>query len=141
MIRDYVSSDADRIVCVWRKASALAHPFLTAGFMDEAEELIRNMFLPNAETFVADFKGTPIGFIAMMGNQIGGLFVDPMFHGLGVGRALVDHGVKRHGPLTVEVFEKNAIGRRFYDAYGFRQTGTRFDAFSKQPTLLLAMKP
>ena len=55
-----------------------------------------------------------------MGNEIAALFVDPKAHSRGIGRALVDKACAlREGKLTVETFELNAIGRRFYEAYGF----------------------
>ena len=60
-----------------------------------------------------------VGFVSLMGNEIGALFVAPAFHGQGIGRALVDHARELRGEMEVEVFQANAIGRSFYDRYGF----------------------
>ncbi|MEQ8391526.1 MAG: GNAT family N-acetyltransferase [Thalassospira sp.] len=84
---------------------------------------MRDIYLPNAETWVLVEGEKPIGFIALIGDEIGGLFLEPSFHGRGFGKALSDHAVALHGPLRVEVFEKNLIGRRFYDRYGFVENG------------------
>ena len=141
MIRPYVSDDADAILHIWRTASEFAHPFLDDDFHDTAAVAIRDVYLPRAETFVAERDGAPVGFIALLENQIGGLFLDPTYHGQGLGRSLVDHAVKLKGPLTVEVFRDNKVGRRFYDAYGFQQTGEYLHDITQQMTLKLSMKP
>ena len=141
MIRPYVSQDADRIIHIWRKASEFAHPFLSDDFHDMAATLIRDDYLPKAETHVTEVKGIAVGFISLLDNHIGGLFVDPQFHGLGLGSALVDHAVKQKGPLTVEVFKENARGRRFYDAYGFVPTEEYFHELAQQISVKMAMRP
>ena len=69
---------------------------------------------------VTEIEGRVVGFIAMAGNEIGGLFLDPAFHGCGLGRAMVDKAVEQRGTLTVEVFKENTIGRAFYERYGFQ---------------------
>lgn len=119
MIREYTTSDTDALIGIWDKANALAHPFLTADFVAFVKDAMRTMYLPNAETWVLEEHGNPIGFIAMIGNEIGGLFLDPDHHGHGYGRAMVDHVVRLKGPLRVEVFKDNKIGRPFYERYGF----------------------
>lgn len=127
-IRNYQPEDTDALISVWRSASALAHAFLTESFLTQEAQNMRNLYLPNAETWVVEREGKPVGFIALIENEIGedeigGLFLSPSLHGQGLGRAMVDHAVALKGPLKVEVFEKNAIGRRFYDRYGFIETG------------------
>lgn len=141
MIRPYVSEDTDRILHVWRIASEFAHPFLSDAFHDMAASAIRDTYLPQAETYVIEVEETPVGFISLLDNHIGGLFLDPQFHGRGLGRALVDHAVRQKGPLTVEVFRENRIGRRFYDAYGFVETDAYFHDLSQQISVKMAMKP
>ena len=115
MIREYQTEDTDALVLIWQNANAVAHSFLADDFVAQVAQDMRNIYLPNAETWVLEQDGNPLGFIALVGTEIGGLFLEPSFHGRGFGKALVDQAVAIHGSLCVEVFEKNAIGRRFYD--------------------------
>jgi putative acetyltransferase len=119
MIREYTPSDAEALIAIWEKANALAHPFLAPEFVAFVKDAMRSIYLPNAETWVLEENGNPIGFIAMIGDEIGGLFLDPAYHGHGHGRAMVDHVVEIKGPLRVEVFKDNKVGRPFYERYGF----------------------
>lgn len=123
MIRKYNDEDIDAVVSSWRIATEFAHPFLKKDFLDSEAIALREIYMPATETWVTEVDGQVVGFIAMMGNEIAALFLVPGFHGKGLGRAMVDMAVKEKGLLSVEVFEKNPIGRRFYDAYGFQKTG------------------
>lgn len=139
MIRNYRNDDTDVLVSIWRKANALAHAFLPDDFVAQVAEDLRKIYLPNAETWVMVDDGAPVGFIALIDDEIGGLFLDPAFHGRGLGKALVDHAVGLKGALRVEVFEKNAIGRGFYDRYGFLETGRYTHQPSGEVTIQMAM--
>ncbi len=139
MIRKYQSEDTDAVVSIWQSAISLAHPFLDDDFVAQEAINLRTLYLPNAETWVVEDNETPVGFIALIGNEIGGLFLDPSFHGQGLGSAMVDHAVDLKGPLRVEVFEKNAIGRRFYERYGFVQEGKYRHEASGEMTLKLVL--
>lgn len=141
MIRKYEERDIEVVVSTWRRASELAHPFLTKAFLDQEDANTRNIYLAFAETWVTEVEGTVVGFIALIENEIGGLFLDPDFHGQGLGRALVDKAVIQKGPLKVEVFKENIIGRRFYDAYGFRETEEFIHEASGQTTLRMNFAP
>ena len=135
MIRKYETEDTDALVLIWQSANALAHSFLADDFVAQVAQDMRNVYLPNAETWVLEENEIPVGFIALVETEIGGLFLDPSFHGRGFGKALTDHAVALHGPLSVEVFEKNAIGRRFYDRYGSsRPSGISTRAQAKSPS-------
>ena len=120
MIRKHQETDLEPILDVWHQASTLAHPFLDEAFVEKATKAMREMYLPNSETWVYEEDGIIIGFIGMMGNEIGGLFVLPNHHSKGVGKQLVDFIREFHDELEVEVFKKNEIGRAFYDKYGFK---------------------
>jgi putative acetyltransferase len=141
MIRPYNEKDADAVIAVWRAASELAHSFLPEDFMDEAEQQIRETYLPMAETWVYVLDGEVVGFIGLLDNFIGGLFVDPMHHGKGIGCALVDKGVEEKGALVVDVFVDNLIGRGFYAAYGFTGNKQMTDPNSGFPLLRLTYEP
>lgn len=137
MLRPYKSSDVDAVVSVWRAASAVAHPFLSDDFLDQEEKNIREIYVKHAQTWVVDIVGEVVGFMSLIDNEIGGLFLRPEFHGRGLGQAMVDLAFEEKGPLKLEVFEKNQIGRRFYDRYGFGFKERRHHEPSGEDVLLL----
>ena len=119
MIRKYRAEDLEDVLIVWAAASAVAHPFLSAEFQAVERHNIANVHLPNAETWVWESDGRLVGFISLLGNEVGAIFVDPMFHGAGIGRALMDHARGLRKELEVEVFKENVIAQAFYARYGF----------------------
>lgn len=141
MIRKFVDEDSDAVVAVWRAANELAHPFLKAAFLDKEAEALRDVYLPATETWVTEVDGQVVGFIALAGDEIGGLFLEPSFHGRGLGRAMVEKAVAERGKLSVVVFRDNAIGRRFYAAFGFRGDEEGFHEASGQATLRVTFTP
>lgn len=127
MIREYRPADCETLLDVWARASAVAHPFLDPAFLETERGNIRDLYLPKSETWVWEADGRVVGFVSLLGNEIGGLFVDPRYHRLGIGRALVDLARSLRGELEVEVFERNVPGRAFYAALGFEFMHRRVD--------------
>jgi putative acetyltransferase len=119
MIRSYRPSDLDDLLGVWAAASVVAHPFLSAEFLRQERRRIPEVYLPNAETWVWEAEGRVVGFVSLLGHEVGALFVHPARHRTGIGRALMDRARAVRGELEVEVFKANLLGRAFYAAYGF----------------------
>ena len=120
VIRNYQERDLKDLLIAWERASRIAHSFMPEAFFDEERYNIPHLYLPNADTWVGVVDDKVVGFIALIENEVGGLFVDPSYHGIGIGRALMDKAQELHGDLEVDVFKENSIGRRFYDRYGFK---------------------
>ena len=139
MIRKYRAEDTEALISIWDNAEALAHPFLSSEVRDQVRRDMRSLYLPNAETWVLEDEGVPVGFIAMIDKEIGGLFLDPSQQCKGKGREMVDHVVAIKGPLTVEVFKDNKIGLPFYERYGFVVTGEGMFEASGDETFKMAM--
>ncbi len=119
MIRRYRDQDLDDLLAAWAAASEIAHPFLTQEFLDLERKNIPNLYLPNAETWVYEDEGRVVGFVALLGNELGAIFVHPSHQRRGVGWQLMDKAKELRGELVVEVFKANTMGRAFYVKYGF----------------------
>ena len=119
MIREYEDRDLDALLSVWMAASEVAHPFLSREFLAQEKENIPKLYLPNTQTWVAEEDGRVVGFISLMGNEVGALFVYPNQHRKGIGGRLMDKARTVRDELYVEVFAANPIGRGFYAKYGF----------------------
>jgi putative acetyltransferase len=140
MIRLYRDDDLDRLIEVWYQASLLAHPFLSERFLNRERELIAGVYLPVAETYVYEKDGVLVGFIALMGDEVGAIFVDPALHGRGIGRALMDYARDLRTRLELDVFKENHIGRRFYARYGFKLVEEHKHGPSSQWLMRLALE-
>jgi putative acetyltransferase len=127
MIRPYRDGDLEQLLDVWYRASRIAHGFLPDDFFERERDEIAERWLPAAETIVYLDGDRVVGFLSLVGNDVGAIFVDPQRQGEGIGRALMDRARPSRPFLELDVFEENAIGRRFYDAYGFEVLGTRDD--------------
>lgn len=102
------------------------------------DQLIANpdaIYLPegqiaNGQVIVAVAGGDIVGFAAVVGGELDGLFVEPDLWGHGIGRTLVDaatHEARRKG-LALKVIA-SPRARRFYESCGFTVEGdeqTRF---------------
>ena len=139
MIRKYEPKDLGELLDVWHDASQIAHPFWTHDLFEQERRDISQKFLPIAETWVFEREGRVVGFISLLGNEVGGIFVAPARHGQGIGRTLMDHARASRDHLKLEVFEANKIGRAFYDAYGFAVVGERMDEKTGLRLLLLQL--
>ena len=120
MVRKYKEMEIPVLIDIWEEASAIAHPFLSSEFTQLVKKQMTEMYLPNSDTWVYEESNKIIGFISMVNNEIGGLFVSPKHHSKGIGTSLVNHRHQFHKELEVEVFEQNKIGKPFYEKYGFK---------------------
>ena len=119
LIRQYKNDDLDAVMSSWENACALAHPFLSDEFQAKVRKDIPEMYIPNSDVWVVEWETDVVGFIALIGNEVGAIFLQPSHHGRKLGKLMMDKAKDLHGELEVEVFEKNTIGRKFYDCYGF----------------------
>ncbi len=120
MIREYQSTDEKQLLDAWYNASLIAHHFLDEAFFEQERKNIVDLYFPNSKQWVYEKDGNVVGFIAMLDNEVGGIFVDPSAQGQGIGQALMDYVRKSRDFLELDVFKDNEIGRRFYDRYGFQ---------------------
>lgn len=139
-VRPAAPADAPRLLQIWLEASRMGHPFLGEETLQEQLPKLRDVYIPQADNWVAVEKKVVLGFVGLVGNHIGGLFVAPEAHRRGVGRLLVDHAADRVGELTVEVYEQNESACSFYRSCGFELEGRKESDDEGRPLPLLRMR-
>lgn len=137
LIRRYRNSDLEAVLSSWESATRVAHSFMTDEFIAQERINVAEIYLPNTETWVLEIDGEVKGFIALMGNEVGAIFLQPESHGNGLGKALMDKAQQIHGDLELEVFKQNSMGRKFYSDYGFTQLEETFHEPTGQQVLRL----
>ena len=126
IIRQYVPSDFEAVLDSWEAATRLAHGFMSDEFIAQERKNVAEIYIPITDTWVVEVSGIVQGFIALIGNEVGAVFLQPAYHRKGIGKALMDKAKALHGDLEVEVFNENIIGRRFYYRYGFEFLEDKF---------------
>jgi putative acetyltransferase len=123
VLRPSTAGDVDAMFRIWESAVRATRHFLSEDDIAFFAPIVRKQYLPSSSFTVAEVEGRIVAFMGMTGAKIDALFVDPVIHGKGVGRRLVEHA--RHGRdvLEVDVNEANAGARAFYARMGFLETG------------------
>ncbi|MCE9871385.1 N-acetyltransferase [Hafnia alvei] len=138
MIRPALKQDMPAIMALWLVSTTEAHPFISAQYWRESEAVVRDTYLPNALTWVAEDKGEIIGFISVLEQQfIGALFVDKLYHGKGVGQLLMMHVKMIFPQLMLEVYLENHRALRFYQREGFHIQDTQFNEDTQHKTAIM----
>lgn len=135
MIKTYEAQDLEELLDLWYQASLVAHPFLEEAFLEKERYNIEHVYIPNTKTWVFKKEDKVLGFIGMIDNEVGAIFVHPDQHGQGIGTRLMNWVAERYDSLEVEVFERNKIGRSFYDKYGFTEMRHSIHEETGQPLI------
>ncbi len=135
IIRQYSATDLTAVLNSWERATRLAHSFMTDDFIKQERKKVADLYLPNTDTWVAEVDGSVQGFISLMGNEVGAIFLEPSFHGKGIGKALMNKACELYDELEVEVFKANKIGRSFYSKFGFKYIDEKFHGPTAQQVL------
>ena len=139
MIRKWQSEDTAPLLSLWLESTTDAHPFIDAQYWVESEALVRDAYLPSAETWVWEESGEVRGFISVMQQQfIGALFVATPYLGKGIGHALIQHVQQAYPRLSLEVYQKNSRAVNFYHAQGFRIEDSAWQEETQHPTWIMS---
>ncbi len=142
MIRMFTPADEDAVIRIWLEASKLAHDFVEPGFWEKQETEMRHRYLPGSEVWVYDddLTGEVTGFVALRGNFIAALFVEPERQGEGIGFQLVEKIKKTHREIELNVFKENLPSVAFYERQGFSAIGEGIDPHTGHPEWRMRFK-
>ncbi|MGN7764918.1 acetyltransferase [Paenibacillus sp. 22594] len=121
----YEENYHDNLIDIWYKAVCRTHTFLTNEDIEFYHQMLQNGALNEVEIWLElNENEEPTGFIGLDGTKIEMLFVDPKYHGRGIGSRLIKHAEKLKGSnLQVDVNEQNDGAYTFYKRFGFVQIG------------------
>lgn len=126
------------VVEVWEASVRATHHFLNESDIGFFKKLIGHGLLDKVRLdCVRDDTGRIVGFLGTSDTRIEMLFVDPAWHGKGVGRRLVQHARETYGADALDVNEQNPGAVAFYLKLGFEVQGrSAMDGMGKPYPLL-----
>jgi putative acetyltransferase len=132
----------EQLVDIWHRAVIATHSFLSPEDIEFYHSMVSNGALRGVELYIElNEMNSPTGFIGVYGSNVEMLFVDPKYHGQGIGSRLLEHIEQLKGSnLKVDVNEQNESAHGFYKKYGFVQIGRSELDGSGRPFPLLHME-
>jgi GNAT superfamily N-acetyltransferase len=115
-----VPADAGGIARIMRTALASFDWMPVLHTPDEDLAFIGNQVLPNQIVTVAEAGEDIAGFIAVKGEWVEQLYLDPAFTGGGIGSRLLMRAVETMPVARLYCFQANSGARRFYERHGFQ---------------------
>lgn len=130
-----------QLLDVWERSVTATHLFLSAQEIEQIKHYVPQALEGVAHLVIAkDDGGWLVGFMGVEDNALEMLFILPEKRGGGLGRRLLDYGIKRLGVRQLTVNEQNPQAIGFYEHMGFH-TYKRTDVDEQgDPYPLLYMK-
>lgn len=124
IIRPYKSDDFEAVTTLWRRAREQAFPEfqrIKGHTFEEDRTYFCDVILVHNDVWIVQLLGISAAFMAIAGDFIDQLYVDPAYQRSGLGRALLEHA-RALSPehLWLYTLQMNTNGRAFYERNGFR---------------------
>lgn len=124
LIRPYRSDDFEAVTMLWRRARVQAFPEFQRAkghTFEEDQAYFQDVILINNDVWVAEVDGVAAAFMAIAGDFVDQLYVDPVYQRSGIGTSLLEHA-RALSPehLWLYTLQINTNGRAFYERNGFR---------------------
>jgi len=117
-----------KLIIIWGNAVRATHSFLKESEIQYFKKTLPTVLLKIPILVIAtDSNNLPVGFMGINGPEIDFLFIDSSTRGSGIGKELVNFGIKQFHASQITVNEQNPQAVGFYKHM-------RFVTYSRQAT-------
>ncbi len=110
----------ERLLNVWEASVRATHQFLSDAEVEKIKEYVPQALGGVAHLVVAEEEpGIPVAFMGVAHGRLEMLFLSPSARGKGLGRRLLQLGVRDYGVTELTVNEQNPQAVGFYEHLGF----------------------
>ena len=104
---------------VWEASVRATHLFLSDAEVKSIKEYVPQA-LENVEHLIAVEAEKPVAFMGTQNGRLEMLFIAPEERGKGIGKSLLEYGIRNYGITEVTVNEQNPQAVGFYEHMGFK---------------------
>ncbi|WP_206458558.1 GNAT family N-acetyltransferase [Anaerovorax sp. IOR16] len=119
-VKDRNSMLIKQLVKVWKASVKETHLFLSDLEIENIEKYVSQALAEISHLIVVENQsGVPVAFMGIDEQKLEMLFIDPKERGHGLGRKLVEYGMKEYSINELGVNEQNPQAKGFYEHMGF----------------------
>ena len=108
------------LVAVWEKSVRATHLFLSEDEILNIKEYVPQALNSVENLIVAEDNNKLVGFMGIEKESLEMLFIAPEEFGKGLGKELIELGIKSYSVKEVAVNEQNPKAKGFYEHIGFK---------------------
>lgn len=109
----------DKLYQVWKESVKATHLFLSDDEIEKIAEYVPDAIKNIVHLIIATNNNEPIAFMGIEGEKLEMLFILPEERGKGVGKQLLQYGIKKYNINELGVNEQNPQAKGFYKHMGF----------------------
>lgn len=133
--------EVNNIMNIWKKATIKAHEFIPTEYWLKNFNVVKEKYIPLAETYVYLEESQIKGFISIIGGEyIGALFVDINCQGRGIGRKLIEYSRRIYDRLKLAVYKENNQAVGFYKQVGFTVKYEQLNEETNEPEYIMELE-
>lgn len=111
----------DKLCDVWEKSVRVTHLFLSDSEVKEIAKYVPEALKQLPHLIIAtNNENEPVAFMGIDGEKLESLFISPEERGKGLGKQLIQYGIKHYSINKVVVNEQNTQAKGFYEHLGFQ---------------------
>lgn len=120
-ITDRNSLLIEQLLEVWESSVKATHLFLSENEIEDIKKYVPQALkeIPNL-IILENEAQVPIGFMGIVEQHLEMLFISHEERGKGLGKELLEYGIKKYSINDLAVNEQNPLAKGFYEHMGFK---------------------
>ncbi len=119
-IEERTASLIENLLQVWENSVRATHLFLSENEINNIKQYVPQALRDIPILVIAENEdGMPVGFMGISGQKLEMLFIANENRGQGIGKLLLQHGIKNYAINKLAVNEQNPLAKGFYEHMGF----------------------